>query len=337
MKARPFPSYATGRVIFALSLSRARLAATVLKSDIRNILVSYHFVYSQAKTYTGSRSMNRLMYDLANRSDCVFIDSGVFTIRNKLTGSSVAQGDAAVLAAGAKNRSRIIREHWSEIKAYVESYGRWLRQHPDLWDWAFDMDVDQFLGVPIADQFYAYLSDQLDESKRIIRIWHSTRSWDDWKKWCESGQYAYLAVGGGQAFGYDPHFYRRFVEVAHKNGVKMHVLAATDPKFMQQVDFDTGDSSSWTAGSRYGYIFTPFGEVTFATNKFTAKKQYWGTMPDEMRHKVETWLKSKGLPSDLRVYQKKWQWRELANIACFLEQDRPYEDKEHFRQVTFLD
>ena len=200
------------------------------------------------------------------------------------------------------------------------------------------MDVDQFLGLNVAEWFYDYLCDNVHEPKKIVRIWHSTRTIEDWKKWCESGEHLYLGIEGGGSHSRDPHFYNRYVDIAHKNGVRVHILAATDFKFMQQVPFDTGDSSSWMAGSQYGYVYTPFGRITFAERKNqSASTPNWATLSSEKKGKIVEWLKSLGLSYKQSELQKRWQAREMVNIACFLEEDKPYAATEQFRQVSFLD
>lgn len=323
----------SGRIIFALSFNRSRLDATFFPSMIKNVLVSYYYLKRSKKDSADATAL--LMKRIRDKAELVYIDSGVFTLKVKFLGVQVGG------KLGARPRALVLASQRAALKnleffgKFARTYGHWLRDNDKLYDWAFDLDVDQFLGIPVADRFYEYLTHVMPHPEKIIRIWHQTRKFSDWVDWCKSGKYKYLAVEGGGSHDRDPEFYRRFIDVAHQYGVKVHILALTDLEFMQRVPVDTGDSSSWMAGSRYGYIYTPFGRVTFGRSSSTAMP-HWDAVPDAKKKIIQNWLKSRGLEWRADRLQEDWKAREMANIQFFLESDAKYAPKHNIKRVSFL-
>lgn len=319
-----------GRIIFALSFNKSRLEATYFPSPIDNVLISYFYIHRPTSKAKGV-SLD-LVERIRKHSKLVFIDSGIFSLKVKHLKVTVATKTVALPADYVHKLITEARKKMPMFVDFAKAYVAWLSRHDDLYDWAFDLDVDEFLGLEVAEKFYAYLRNRVKNPRKIIRVWHGyTRTYEDWVKWCESGEYDYLAIEGGQHNkNYD--FYRRMIKKAHEHNIKVHILAATDLDFLKNVPCDTGDSSSWMSGSRYGYIYTPHGRVSFG-EKHTPSMPHWDLMTAHKRAEVTKWLKSHGLETDGEILKTSWEAREMANIAYFLENDKPYQaDGQVFRR-----
>ena len=89
----------------------------------------------------------------------MFIDSGVYSLQAKLGTGLTATGARAFAELSASER-KIIRDRLSHIEGtiaeLVEWYAKFLKAADGLWDYAIEMDVDNFLGVEYSDKYYAY-------------------------------------------------------------------------------------------------------------------------------------------------------------------------------------
>ena len=82
-------------------------------------------------------------------------------------------------------------------------------------------------------------------------------------------EYGYIAVGGLVGAGgagvsaYSKEvskFFPWFVNEAHKRGAKIHALGYTSIEGLKKYHFDSVDSTSWTAGNRFGFIYRFTGD-----------------------------------------------------------------------------
>lgn len=79
---------------------------------------------------------------------------------------------------------------------------------------------------------------------------------------CE--EYDYVAIGGIVSKEIDKDDYKYFpwfINEAHKRGAKIHGLGFTNLEGLTKYHFDSVDSTSWTAGNRFGYIYTFNGKT----------------------------------------------------------------------------
>lgn len=89
-----------------------------------------------------------------------------------------------------------------------------------------------------------------------IPVWHTSRGIDEYKRMCD--EYNYVAIGGivsgeikKEKFGLLP----LLVKEAHKRGAKVHGLGFTALDWLRIVHFDSVDSTAWTTGNRFGYLY----------------------------------------------------------------------------------
>lgn len=313
-----------GRVVFALSFNASRLRSTFFPSAIKTVLVTYYYI--RAKSKRGTITKNRLMKQVREHADTVFIDSGVFSLKVRFMQAHVLSRITSLPIEEIERRQKLCLDNYVYFERFAKNYAIWLAKNDKMYDWAFDLDVDEFLGLDVAENFYKMLKKNVPNPKKILRVWHSIyRTYEDWCKWCESGEYEYLALEGPAPHRWNPDFYRRLVDKAHKHEIKVHVLACTEPNFFRLVSFDTGDSSSWMVGSRYGYIYTPYGTVSYANKSGSSSSMpNYTTVPTERKEKIIRWMRKNGLDYEWGDMAKSWEAREFINIQFFLDMDKKY-------------
>ena len=107
---------------------------------------------------------------------------------------------------------------------------------------------------------------------------------------------------GAGSHQYNPHFYDRFVEYAHTKGVIVHILAMTSETLLQQVAFDTGDSTTYQVGARFGQIQTPWGFIYLSeVGKDKANKTNYFLLPEYEQIKIRELVEKGGFDINLML------------------------------------
>lgn len=122
----------------------------------------------------------------------------------------------------------------------------------------FELDIDSVVGYKAVLKF----RDRLEEltNRKCIPVWHKARGKDEFIRHCRD--YPYVAIGGlvdgakkseyaRSLWGYFPWFIR----TAHENGAKIHALGFTSLEGIRRYHFDSVDSTAWTTGNRFGYVY----------------------------------------------------------------------------------
>jgi len=93
---------------------------------------------------------------------------------------------------------------------------------------------------------------------------------------CE--EYKYVAIG---ATGRNedsawtkkqPEILNYFITTAHKMNCKIHGLGFTRMNLLDQLHFDSVDSTAWTAGNRFGFVFKFDGKTMQKINCPSGKR-----------------------------------------------------------------
>ena len=119
----------------------------------------------------------------------------------------------------------------------------------------FEMDVDGIVGLSKVESFRRRIENRT--GKRPIVVFHKERGKDYFIDMCKN--YPYVAIGGiagrgNQRRDYLPYF-RWFIDTAHRYGAKIHGLGFTDFNHLRNLPFDSVDSTSWLAGSRFAAMY----------------------------------------------------------------------------------
>lgn len=138
---------------------------------------------------------------------------------------------------------------WEE---YIEKYADFINRNNI--EKFFELDIDSVVGYDKVKEYREMLEKLTN--KQTIPVWHSTRGIDDFKRMCD--EYPYVALGGivggewkKQAEKYIPWF----IKEAHKRKAKIHGLGFTKFEKLKDFHFDSVDSTAWTTGNRFGFIY----------------------------------------------------------------------------------
>lgn len=142
---------------------------------------------------------------------------------------------------------------WNE---YIERYAAFIvRNKVEKY---FELDIDSVVGYDKVLQFRAKLEKLT--GRQSIPVWHRSRGQDEYIRHCK--EYPYVAIGGlvdgakkGEYARQYWKYFPWFINTAHKNGAKIHALGFTSLEGIRQFHFDSVDSTAWTTGNRFGYLY----------------------------------------------------------------------------------
>lgn len=136
--------------------------------------------------------------------------------------------------------------------AYIERYAAFIvRNNIEKF---FELDIDSVVGYEQVKKFRKKLEGLT--GKQCIPVWHKSRGIDEWKKMAD--EYPYIAIGGIVSKEIKPEQYTAFptmIKEAHKRNAKVHGLGFTNLSLLPKIHFDSVDSTAWTTGNRFGFIY----------------------------------------------------------------------------------
>ena len=144
-----------------------------------------------------------------------------------------------------------------KFEEYLERYAEFIKKNNV--EKFFELDVDSIVGYEKVLEYRKKL--EKITNRQCIPVWHINRGKDEFLRHCE--EYPYVALGGYVAAikASDPRqqayvkAYPWFISEAHKRKTKIHGLGFTSLKGMEKYHFDSVDSTAWTTGNRYGYLY----------------------------------------------------------------------------------
>ena len=124
----------------------------------------------------------------------------------------------------------------------------------------FELDIDKIIGYDCVKKIRRRL--ERETGKRPIPVWHKHLGKEEFLRMCD--EYDYVAIGGIASKEIkltDYKYLPWFINEAHKRGVKIHGLGFTGLNWLPVCRFDSVDSSTWTTGNRFGYIYKFTGKT----------------------------------------------------------------------------
>lgn len=167
--------------------------------------------------------------NLIQHSSDFILDSGAFTYIYKTKGK--AQGAKIDWEEYARRYADYIVSR--KIEKYVE------------------LDIDSLVGYDNVLKLRKTLEKLTD--RPCMPVWHTSRGRQDFEDTCR--RYRYFAIGGLTVFKKDWSLLKPFIHEAHKHGCKIHGLGFTKTYIMDEMPWDSVDSSTWSNGARYGFIY----------------------------------------------------------------------------------
>ena len=139
---------------------------------------------------------------------------------------------------------------------YLERYADFINRNKI--EKFFELDIDSVVGYPKVLEYRRRLEKLT--GRQVIPVWHISRGIDEFYKMCD--EYSYVALGGivgekrgGAKYKQYHAAFPHFISEAHKRKAKIHGLGYTDLKGLTVNHFDSVDSTAWTTGNRFGYVY----------------------------------------------------------------------------------
>lgn len=139
--------------------------------------------------------------------------------------------------------------NWDE---YVERYADFINRNKV--EKYFELDIDSVVGYDRVKEIRRKL--ERLTNRPTIPVWHLSRGLDDFKRMCD--EYNNVSIGGIVSKEITPDKYKALpslIAEAHKRGAKIHGLGFTALDWLQKCHFDSVDSTAWTTGNRFGYLY----------------------------------------------------------------------------------
>lgn len=135
---------------------------------------------------------------------------------------------------------------------YVEEYGQFIKDNNIKH--FFELDIDPIVGIKEVER----LRNKLEKitGRQCIPVWHKSRGLDYYKKMCK--EYSYIAIGGIVTKEIKSTEYDIFIpllKIAKENNCKVHGLGFTRIPLLKKYHFYSVDSTAWTTGNRFGFIY----------------------------------------------------------------------------------
>lgn len=139
--------------------------------------------------------------------------------------------------------------NWEE---YIERYADFIKRNKI--EKYFELDIDSVIGYDKVKEYRKMLENLV--GRQCVPVWHKSRGLKEWIKICD--EYEYVAIGGIAIKTIKEEQYKAFpamISEAHRRGAKVHGLGFTSLKYLPFIHFDSVDSTAWTAGNRFGFIY----------------------------------------------------------------------------------
>lgn len=148
----------------------------------------------------------------------------------------------------------MVGNHGKEIiwEEYADKYADFVKRHHV--EKFFELDIDSLIGYQRVKELRSRI--EKATGKQPIPVWHKSRGWEAYIRECQ--EYPYVALGGIALKELNKKDYSAFPAIiaeAHKWGAKIHGLGFTQLSLLPKYHFDSVDSTSWTAGNRFGYLY----------------------------------------------------------------------------------
>lgn len=142
-----------------------------------------------------------------------------------------------------------IKADWNE---YVERYADFINRNKI--NKFFELDIDSVVGYEEVKNLRFKLEKLT--GKQVIPVWHKSRGYGEFEALC--AEYPYVAIGGIVSKEISKDQYKAFpamIKKAHTMGTKIHGLGFTNLALLPKMHFDSVDSTAWTTGNRFGFVY----------------------------------------------------------------------------------
>lgn len=156
--------------------------------------------------------------------------------------------------------------NWIE---YVDKYADFINRNKV--NNFFELDIDKIIGYENVLKLRKRLENKT--GKQCIPVWHKSRGKDNFLKMCD--EYSYVSIGGivsKEIVQNEYKFFPYLIGEAHRRGARIHALGFTNLEELQKYRFDSVDSTAWTTGNRFGYVYKFTGDTVKKFNKKSGQR-----------------------------------------------------------------
>lgn len=146
---------------------------------------------------------------------------------------------------------------------YISRYAEWINRNNV--QKFFELDIDSVVGYQQVLKYRAKLESLTH--RKCIPVWHKSRGINEYRDMCDA--YTYVAIGGIVAGEIKREQYNRFpalIAEAHSRGAIVHGLGFKNLALLPKCHFDSVDSTAWTAGNRFGFVYQFNGKTMIKHN-----------------------------------------------------------------------
>lgn len=135
---------------------------------------------------------------------------------------------------------------------YIEEYADFIKRNKI--QKYFELDIDSLVGYEKVKEYRAKLEKLVGWP--CIPVWHRYRGYSEWLNLCD--EYSYMAIGGiaiKEIQKTEYPVFSKMLKDAHARNCKVHGLGFTQLKEIIKYKFDSVDSTAWTTGNRFGFLY----------------------------------------------------------------------------------
>ena len=172
---------------------------------------------------------------------------------------------------------------------YLEQYADFINRNKI--DKFFELDIDYVIGYSKVLELRTKLEKLT--GKQCIPVWHKIRGAEEFKRMCN--EYSYVAIGASgknedsRWVRTKPELLKKFVDYAHYSDTKIHGLGYTNLRLLPVMRFDSVDSTAWTTGNRFGYVYKFDGKTMKKRNVPEGKRI--GAIKEVALMNYKEWIK----------------------------------------------
>lgn len=140
----------------------------------------------------------------------------------------------------------------TNLEDYLDRYADFINRNKI--EKFFELDVDVITGYEKVLEYRKRLEHLT--GRQCVPVWHKSRGLEEYKRMCD--EYGYAAIGGIVSGEIKKDQYKAFpalINEAHKRNCKIHGLGFTNLEWLPKLHWDSVDSTAWTTGNRFGFIY----------------------------------------------------------------------------------
>ncbi len=175
----------------------------------------------------------------------------------------------------------------TDLNEYVNKYIKFIKEYNVKH--FFELDIYQVIGKEKTDVINKRI--EKETGRQTIPVFHIFLGTEHFKQLCE--EYKYIAISASGMYHSKwtrqrPEKLKKLIDYAHTRKVKVHGLGYTKMSTLNQMPFDSVDSTSWIGGNRFGLAYEWNGNKMIKHQKRNGQRVKTNEVA---RHNFYEWVK----------------------------------------------